>query len=239
MKKFDLHIHSTCSKHKIWGVDGLNSPQEIVDWAIKIGLNGIAITDHNTIKGGQKAVQYVKENDLPLLIIPGAEIRSSMGDILAFGINENVRPFLPILETIDAIQDQAGIAVAAHPFKYNTKMGAKLKDPSIHSRFDAIEVFNSNIRKTMNKKAARLVEDIGLPGVAGSDAHYIMNIGIGMTCLEIDNLSLEDIFKAIKSNNLELVCSYTPLRNIVSLYFRKLGQMFKRTFGKGNASCKG
>ena len=105
MKRFDFHVHSTCSKHNVWGIDGINTPQEIVDMAIQLGLDGLAITDHNTIKGSQKAIQYVKEKSLPVLIIPGAEVRSLAGDILALGINENVPQKLSILETVDAIKD--------------------------------------------------------------------------------------------------------------------------------------
>jgi len=44
--KFDLHIHSKYSQ------DGILEPKAIVDIAASKGLKGIAITDHNTIKGG-------------------------------------------------------------------------------------------------------------------------------------------------------------------------------------------
>ena len=52
--KFDLHIHTTCSKHPFWGVDAMNCPKEAIKRAIKLGLDGIAITDHNTTRGGLK-----------------------------------------------------------------------------------------------------------------------------------------------------------------------------------------
>lgn len=237
MKKFDLHVHSTCSKHKMWGIDGINTPEEIVDRAVQIGLDGIAVTDHNTIKGGQRAIQYVKAKKVPLLIIPGAEIRTITGDILAFGLSENIKAKLTVHETIDAIKDQNAIAIVAHPYKYNTKMALKLKDSSIRSRFDAVEVFNANITKKANKKALRFVEDYNMLGIAGSDAHYKMNIGKAITLLDINNLSVDDAFSAIKNNKIKLFCSYTPLRNIFYLYINKFRQMVKKRIGKGNKTC--
>ncbi|MFX1296397.1 MAG: CehA/McbA family metallohydrolase [Promethearchaeota archaeon] len=237
MKKFDLHIHSTCSRHKLWGVDGLNSPQQIVETAINIGLDGIALTDHNTIKGGQKAIRYVKEKKLPLLIIPGAEIRSNTGDILALGINEEIPSKLSVLETIDVIKEQGGIAIAAHPYKYNSRLGKLLRNSPIHSQFAAIEVFNSNIKKDANDKASHLADELSMPGVAGSDAHYIMNIGNGITCLDIDNLSLDDFLNAIKTNKIKLICKYPPKRNTFNIYFKKFIHMLRRIIGKGNKSC--
>ncbi|MDD1777452.1 MAG: PHP domain-containing protein, partial [Candidatus Helarchaeota archaeon] len=98
MKKFDLHIHSTCSKHRIWGIDGIHGPEQIVEMAIRMGLDGIAITDHNCVRGSQKAIKYVIEKQLPLLVISGAEIRSSEGDILALGIQEDIKPQLSIFD---------------------------------------------------------------------------------------------------------------------------------------------
>ena len=237
MKKFDLHIHSSCSKHTTWGIDGINTPQEIVEMAIRKGLDGISITDHNTLQGSQKAIQYIKEKKLSLYILPGTEIRTEMGDILAFGINEDIPPRLSILETIDAIIDQGGIAVAAHPYKYNSKIGVFLEKSSSPLPFHAIEVFNANIRKTANYQAFELAQTLNLPGIAGSDAHYMKNLGLGLTMLEIEELSVDSILKAILTNKVKLSCQYTPLSNILILYFKKIGHMLKRSVGKGRKPC--
>jgi predicted metal-dependent phosphoesterase TrpH len=238
MKKFDLHIHSTCSKHKLWGIDGLDSPLKIVERALRLGLDGIAVTDHNTLKGSIKALNYVKEKNYPLLIIPGAEVRSNIGDILALGINEDIPSKLTVPETIEAINDQGGIAVAAHPYKYNSRLGVLLEKSPIHSRFAAIEVFNSNIRKGANEKALELAKEFNMPGVAGSDAHYTLNLGNGITHLDIQSLSLDDVLNAIKSNNVKLSCKYTSVRNVLDLYLRKMGHLIKRFIKRGSSPCQ-
>jgi len=237
MKKFDLHLHSTCSKHKIWGVDGVNTPQKIVKVAIRCKLDGIAITDHNTIRGSRKAIKYVREEKMPLFVIPGIEIRTQAGDIIALGIYKDIKPKLSVQETLDAIKSQSGIAIAAHPFKYNTKIATKLKDPSISSRFDAIEAFNADTGRIANYKAMQLTKKLRLPGIASSDAHFILNIGYGATYLNIDNLSLDDALNAIKKNRIKLQCKYPPFYNRIDLYSRKIANMLKRSFGKGDKSC--
>jgi predicted metal-dependent phosphoesterase TrpH len=236
MKKFDLHTHSTFSKHPIWGIDGIHGPEKIVEMAVRIGLDGIAITDHNCVKGSQKAIQYVAEKNLSLLVIPGAEIRSSEGDILALGIQEDIKPKLSIFDTVDQIKAQGGIAIAAHPYKYNTKLGVKLLDAAVSSRFDAIEVFNSCLRKGANEKALKLAEKLKMVGVAGSDAHSLENIGRSVTCLEMDDLSVEAVFHAINQNKIQLTCNYATLGSLINLYFRKFTNMLKRAVNKGEKS---
>ena len=67
--KIDLHIHSTYS-------DGVLSPEELVKLAVSINLNAIAITDHDNIVGYKKASDYIKENNIPLEIIPGIEVNT-------------------------------------------------------------------------------------------------------------------------------------------------------------------
>jgi predicted metal-dependent phosphoesterase TrpH len=236
MKKFDFHIHSTLSKHNIWGIDGIHGPEKIVEMAVRIGLDGIAVTDHNCVKGSQKAIQYVAEKNLSLLVIPGAEIRSSEGDILALGIQEDIKPKLSIFDTVDQIKAQGGIAIAAHPYKYNTKLGVRMLDPAVSSRFDAIEVFNSCVRKGANEKALQLAEKLKMVGVAGSDAHSVENIGRCVTGLEINDMSVEAVFHAIKQNKIELTCYYATLGVLTKLYFRKFINMLKRPFNKGEQS---
>jgi predicted metal-dependent phosphoesterase TrpH len=140
---------------------------------------------------------------------------------------------LSISETIDRIKEQGGIAIAAHPYKYNTKLGIKLLDAAVNSQFDAIEVFNANVRKGANEKAMQLAEKLRMPGVAGSDAHCIENLGRGITCLDTEDLSVDAVFNTIKQNKIQLLCNYATLRSLFSLYSRKFINMLKRVVNKG------
>jgi len=68
--KFDLHIHSEYSS------DSFVPIKKILKFSKKIGLSGIAITDHNTIKGGLEAKKLNKSD---LVIIIGSEITLNNG----------------------------------------------------------------------------------------------------------------------------------------------------------------
>ena len=110
--KIDLHIHS------IYSSDGTLEIKEILKLARKIGLDAIAITDHNEIKGALKAK---KMNIIP--VIRGIEISSKEGHILAYGVDCKIPRDLSVEETIDRIRDCSGIAVAAHPYRYWSGLG--------------------------------------------------------------------------------------------------------------------
>lgn len=236
MQKFDLHIHSTCSKHKLWGIDGINPPEEIVEVAVKTGLQGIAITDHNTLMGTERAIKFVKTNKIDIFIIPGAEIRSNAGDILALGISEDIQKNLPILDTIDAIKDQGGIAIAAHPYKYNTNI-TQFLNPSIELKFDALEIFNAGVTLGRNHKARLLADKLKIPGIAVSDAHYKSSIGYTYTTMDPDVSTVDEALRAIQKGNITIHCKYPPLANAFYLYSRKMFNLFKKVVKKGNHTC--
>lgn len=67
MLKADMHIHSTSS-------DGIFTPQEIINWALRKNIGAISITDHDTINGFFKALEYITENDVNIVLVPGVEL---------------------------------------------------------------------------------------------------------------------------------------------------------------------
>lgn len=75
--KIDLHVHAHYS-------DGLGTPEDILEHAMKKGLDGLAITDHNTLDGYFRA----REIDSGLFIVPGFEVTTEAGHILVLGLDE-------------------------------------------------------------------------------------------------------------------------------------------------------
>lgn len=69
--KIDLHVHTLYS-------DGVFSPEKIVDTAIDVGLQAVALTDHDNILSYDVAQNYIKEKNLSdkLEIIRGVEINT-------------------------------------------------------------------------------------------------------------------------------------------------------------------
>ena len=123
----DLHIHSKYS------FDSLLSPRTILKVAKKRGLTGIAVTDHNTIRGALEVRRINKDPDFAIII--GSEIITDIGDIIGLCINEEIKSCNSI-EVVEEIKDQGGFAILPHPFR-----GHNLNQHIIE-QFDAIEVFN-------------------------------------------------------------------------------------------------
>ena len=113
--KADIHIHTTFS-------DGLNEPEAVVNYVLtQTDLNVIAITDHNTIAGAEVAYDYWQRHRhefRELEIIKGVEVSSSEGHILGLFLEEDIPMNLSAADTVDAIHEQGGLAIAAHPFTH-------------------------------------------------------------------------------------------------------------------------
>ncbi len=169
--RFDLHIHSDHSSDSSLSVD------DILKQAVRKGLDGIAICDHNTIDGSLCAIKRAREMNLPLLVIPGMEISTSNGHLIVLGLRENIQQELPVSETIIIARRKGGVVIAPHPFKRDS-IGFAAKDA------DAIETFNSRCIFGENEKAKELALSLGKPEVGGSDSHLLSTIGLGFT--EID-----------------------------------------------------
>jgi predicted metal-dependent phosphoesterase TrpH len=174
--KYDLHIHSKYS------YDSLLSPKMILKVAKKRGLDGIAITDHNTILGGLATKKENHDPDFEVLI--GAEIKTEYGEIIGLHLNKeiNTRDFF---EVIDEIKLQGGYSVLAHPYRQN------FSPEKIVEYVDFIEIFNARSSNLENEKSHELVKKNSKKITAGSDAHSSIEIGRGVCIVESGHLILE------------------------------------------------
>jgi len=206
-RRIDLHVHSKYSD------DGVLDPEEIVRIAKKKGLVGIAITDHNTIKGGQEAQRYETDD---FKVIVGAEILTDKGEITGLFLSKEIES-RHLEDVINEIKAQGGMVVVPHPF-----------DGLRHSAFhiteeyaglvDAIEGFNSRcVLAGYNRRALKFAAQYNLPIVGGSDAHYASEIGLAGIITHSD-----DIRMAILQHDLEIFGKRSPLLNHVRTKTRKL-----------------
>lgn len=175
---------------------------KIIKVSEKIRLNGIAITDHNTVRGSLEAIKVNKNHDF--IVIPASEISTSIGEIIGYFITDEIKP-KDAFEVIDEIKGQGGIAVLAHPCKrieaYTTKLIEKI---------DAIEGFNARIEnKIYLKKSWNLAKKHHLPMTAGSDAHFYFEIGHGISILR-NASDLEGIKKEIAQGEIKLMGTLSP-----------------------------
>jgi predicted metal-dependent phosphoesterase TrpH len=171
--RFDLHIHSNYSPDSGLEVD------DILRTAVKKGLDGIAICDHDTLTGSFHAQKRVIELDLPLLVMPGVEVSTNRGHLIVLGVREDIPPGLDPKDTIRIAKKKGGVVIAAHPFKIRSIGNVD------GLGVDAIETFNSRCIFGENKKAEKMAIELRKPQVGGSDSHMLATIGSGYT--EIDS----------------------------------------------------
>ena len=132
--KIDLHMHTHFSP------DSGAPSKSIIDRCLKKGLNCIAVTDHNTIRG---AVEV--QSTAPFSVIVGEEIRSSAGDIIGLFLQEEVPKGLSPLDTVEAIKDQGGLVMVPHPFDRFRPSAIKYGAlEQILPYVDVFEVFNAH-----------------------------------------------------------------------------------------------
>jgi len=189
--RLDIHVHSSYSN------DGSHSPEEILKHAKKIGLSGIAITDHNEITGSLKLWKDNKGSE-DFVIIPGIEVSSSEGHILALGIMEPVPRDLTPKETIDKIESLGGIAIASHPYRFWSGLGEKAVR---RAGFSIIEVQNGRSLRKENNRARKLAEELRCGMTGGSDAHILDHLGKTVTEMDVTSYKLDDVLEEIRKKN--------------------------------------
>ena len=207
----DPHVHSTYSN------DSRMTPQEIIERSRKIGLDAVAITDHDSIKGSMEGIKESRGFD-DFVVIPAMEVSTAKGHIVALGIQEEIKPRLSPEETIDMIREQGGIAVVPHPFvRYREGLCDYVKTLDM----DAIETLNSRyIFGYSNWKAKKLAEEREIPQIGSSDAHFPGAIGSCITELDAD-CSVDRILKGILSGETRVFGDRTPLPLILKEVIRK------------------
>lgn len=195
--KIDLHVHT------VYSYDSLITSKELVHFVKKRELNGVAITDHGRVDG---ALKIARETDL--LIVPGMEIESLDGHIVALDVQEPVPGKLAASETVDRIHEAGGIAVACHPATFFKESLGK----RVSSKFDAVEVINSSaipFNRSV-RHAQLLASQLELPRVAGSDAHYGPEIGCAHTVIDAEK-EVGKIVEAIKKGSCQPFGRAIPL----------------------------
>ena len=173
--RIDLHMHTWASP------DSKTDPKALIERVREIGLNRIAVTDHNTIDGALEAHCLA-----PDLVIVGEEIETETGgELIAYFVQEAVPPHLPVQETIRRLREQGAVISISHPL--DSLRGSALGEKvtlEIIEQVDALEVFNARcLRAADNTRAAELAKRYGKAVTAGSDAHTLGELGRGYLTL--------------------------------------------------------
>jgi predicted metal-dependent phosphoesterase TrpH len=178
----DLHVHTSAS------FDSLASPASVVRAAAARGLTHLAITDHDRIDGALAARAIAADLAPELTVLVGQEVKTRDGDLICVFLERPIPTGLPAVEAIAAARDQGALVGIPHPF--DRFRGSSLETDSLAGLaplVDWVEVHNARVMVGRgNEHAAVFAKDHGLAGVAVSDAHAAMEIGVAYVALDGD-----------------------------------------------------
>ncbi|MFX1514094.1 MAG: PHP-associated domain-containing protein [Promethearchaeota archaeon] len=182
----DLHVHtrpySSCSRLSLREV--LNNLDPTIE--------GLGITNHDSLDGVPRYARKGKTKDGESVLLPGVEITTIQGHIIAFGITEPPSKHLTPKEVIKIIHDEGGVAIAAHPFK----LGFKFEEME-NLEWDAIEI-NGKIGRRENKQARQLARLLEIPLVGGSDTHSLKDLNSCVTVFKQEIKTVADVVHQIQ-----------------------------------------
>ncbi|HEX7445644.1 MAG TPA: PHP domain-containing protein [Methanothrix sp.] len=216
--RFDLHVHSNCS-------DGRDEVKTILRAAARRKLAGLSITDHDTLRGSEKARKIIKEQKLDLILIPGAEVTTAEGHLLVLGVTEVPPRGLSPEETTDLVHEQGGITIVPHPYHpFRHAIGRVPK-------CDAVEVYNSkHLFGIANARARREAQRRGLPMVAGSDSHFAATVGLGVT--DIDASNAKEAIEAIRAGRTSIIGKRTPPQFFIGNTVQSIFMIVRKGVGR-------
>ena len=225
----DLHIHT------IYSYDGTASVPAVLNRARQTGLDVIAVTDHDEIAGSLKTLELASAYGVE--VIPGTEVTTSEGDLLALNVTEKIPHARPLVETILKVGELGGFCIAPHPMAGGFGMKSlsaytilkALRNPDVARILIAIETYNATtIDKMSNRYARILAERLDIAQTASSDAHVVEAIGLGAT--EFDGHTAQDLISALRNGDIRIrkQAEWTSARILGSWAANYVGSAFTR-----------
>lgn len=226
----DPHVHSEDS------YDGKEPVELILEHADDIGLDAVAITDHDEFEEATRAKEMEDEYDVT--VVRGVEVSTAAGHLLALGVEERPEDGMSLDKTIERVRELGGVAVIPHPFQ-RTRHGIKKKRIKKARDPDGMETYNSWLfTGYRNRRAKKFASHRDLPQLAGSDSHTIVTLGRAHTELHMENddPDADEIIQAIEEGETEISGRRVPLYRSAYHYgkavLRKINYGFKTVTGK-------
>ena len=216
--RIDLHCHTAAS------FDAKTHPAEVAAVAAERGITHLLVTDHDTLEGALRARDAAPAG---LTVIVGSEVHTADGDLICAFLDHALPEGLPLATAIAAARAQGAAIGLPHPFDPTRR--SVLRDPErveallpVLATLDWVETWNGRVpQEADNAEAARLAARLGLPGVAVSDAHTLLEVGIAWTELTIEPLDAERLVRALATG----VPSKAPTsRGTMGRWFGRLGR---------------
>ena len=213
--------------HTVYSNDSSNRIQPLIGAARERGIDRLAVTDHNTIRGALIAKELA-----PDLVIIGEEILTTGGELLGYYLTEEIPAGLSPMETIERLKAQNAFIAIPHPMD-RLRHGWDMEDLlEVLPYVDALEIFNARcLHPRLNQRAEAIAEERGIPGIAGSDAHSLVELGLATMHLPVfDNA--EEMRAAVRAGEIDGRL-LSPLDHFKASLQIGLGRLnpFKKKFG--------
>lgn len=179
----DFHIHTRYSR------DSRLSEVDLIALAIERGLTHVAVTNHNNVEGAIAVRDKVAEMGLDdrLTVILGEEVSTADGEVVGVFLTDTIPRGLSAAETADEIHRQGGLVSIPHaydPFRHSHIRERPLIALAEAGKIDMVEVFNCRVTfQRHNQRAAEFAERYDLPGIAASDCHSRMEVGMAFNAM--------------------------------------------------------
>jgi len=205
--RFDLHTHtnrySGCARA---------TPEEMMEGAIKNGLDGVVITEHDII-WSEGEIKELRNAFPQLTILRGIEVHTASGeDIVVLGITDVslFHRYMDDSELGEIIDKYRGAAILAHPYRYRDEIAPEALKLPLH----AVEIASSNIRQYMQEPIQNLIREYGFRPIASSDAHWPENIGMYGVELSYPVTSETELAAAIRQGDYCLFMNEERVRQV-------------------------
>jgi predicted metal-dependent phosphoesterase TrpH len=211
----DLHCHTNAS------FDCLSDPVKATVAAARRGITHLAITDHDRLDGALRARDGAPDG---LTVIVGEEVKTASGDLICLFLQAAVPPGLPPAETIALVREQGGLVGIPHPFdRHRSSMANDTEElDALAGLVDWVETYNARVVfREGNERAQAFALRTGLPGVAVSDAHSLLEVGVASTRVLGDPSTPSGLLAALASAEVQpghatyFARGLTPLAKLV------------------------
>ena len=210
MFNFDLHVHTVKGS-----TDSGLLPEQLIAEAIRIGLNGVFLSEHG---GGWNAAQIEHEfGESDLVVTTGLEVNTDMGHIIVIGLDSYVSGIHKLNTLREKIDEVGGVLIAAHPLRnffnrppYNVNLlfgdwkvppetPQQAAEHELFSLVDCIEVTNGANSEKENNFTLEIANYLNKPATGGSDSHSVQGIGKSFTIFENDISDRDSLLAEIKA----------------------------------------
>jgi predicted metal-dependent phosphoesterase TrpH len=187
----DLHCHTSAS------FDCLSDPRDVARTAARRGLTHLVVSDHDRIDGALAARDAAPDG---LMVIIGEEVKTADGDLICAYLREAIPPGMSAPETIAAAREQGALVGIPHPFdRFRGSLAKSARLDALAPLVDWVETHNARLVGRGNEQAAGFALEHGRPGVAVSDAHSILEVGVAYTVIDGDPSTPAGLLAALAS----------------------------------------